>query len=150
MIGRTAPTVDLVERDAARRTLAVPSEGMVWAALFMLLAVIAAVGYVVRYRMPRLIRQDFARWIAVAAAPIFAISAAAGGLASPAAILPAGVVLAVAWKRGAREAGIAAFTAVIALAGLDLLLHITPVNTASAFKEFVESVPSGSTGRRKR
>ena len=105
-----------------RHTLAVPSEGVVWAALATLLAMIGAVGYVVRYRMPRRIRQDFARWIALAAAPIFAVSAAAGGLASPAAILPAGVVLAVAWKRGAREAGIAAGTAVVALATLDVLL----------------------------
>lgn len=106
----------------ARHGLAVPPEGVVWAALFTVLAMIAAVGYVVRYRMPRRIRQDFARSIALAAAPIFAISAAAGGLASPAAILPAGVVLAVAWKRGAREAGATALTAVTALAALDVLL----------------------------
>ena len=106
----------------SRDGLAVPPESIVWGALFTLLAMIGAVGYVVRHRMPRVVRQDFARWIAVGAAPIFAISAAAGGLASPAAILPAGVVLAVAWKRGAREAGVAAATAVIALAALDLLL----------------------------
>lgn len=106
----------------SRRDLIVPPDSMVWAALTMLLAMLAAVGYVVRYRIPRIVRQDFLRWIAIAAAPIFAVSAAAGGLASPAAILPAGVVLAVAWKRGAREAGGAALTAVIALAALDLLL----------------------------
>jgi diguanylate cyclase (GGDEF)-like protein len=91
-------------------------------ALATLVAMLGAVGYVARYRMPRIVRQDFGRWIAVVAAPIFAISAAAGGLASPAAILPAGVVLAVAWKRGAREAGIAAVSAVVTLAALDVLL----------------------------
>ena len=106
----------------ARRELLVPPDAMVWVALVTLLSMLGAVGYVVRHRMPRIVRQDFARWIAIAAAPIFAISAAAGGLATPAAILPAGVVLAVAWKRGAREAGVAALTAVIALAGLDILL----------------------------
>ena len=106
----------------ARDGLLVAPDSMVWAALAMFLAMLAAVGYVVRYRIPRIIRQDFLRWIAVVAAPIFAISAAAGGLASPAAILPAGVVLAVAWKRGPREAGLAALTAVVVLAALDLLL----------------------------
>ncbi len=110
----------------SRAHLLVPSEGVVWIALATLLCVIGAVGYVVRYRMPRIVRQDFARWIAVAAAPIFSVSAAAGGLASPAAILPAGVVLAVAWKRGAREAGLAALIAVVALASLDLLLGRSP------------------------
>ena len=126
-VARTIPAlgawmVCLVLLFRGRHTLAVPSEAVVWAALATLLAMMGAVGYVVRYRMPRRIRQDFARWTAVAAAPIFAVSAAAGGLASPAAILPAGVVLAIAWKRGAREAGIAAFGAVVALAALDVLL----------------------------
>jgi diguanylate cyclase (GGDEF)-like protein len=106
----------------ARHALVVAPQVMVWSALFTLLAMLAALWYIVRHQMPRVIRQHFGRWIAVAAAPIAAIAAAAGGLASPAAILPAGVVLAVAWKRGAREAGIAATLLVVALAGLDLLL----------------------------
>ena len=107
---------------AARRSLVVAPEIMVWVALGTLLAMLATLGYVVRSQLPRAIRQDFGRWIAIAAAPIAVIAAAAGGLASPAAILPAGVVLAVAWKRGAREAGLAAALSVIALAGLDLFL----------------------------
>jgi diguanylate cyclase (GGDEF)-like protein len=105
-----------------RDSLAAPSPRMVWVALLTFIAMLAVVGYAVRYRVPRALRHEFARWIAVVAAPIFAISAAAGGLGSPAAILPAGVVLAVAWKRGAREAGAAAVVAVIVLAGLDVLL----------------------------
>ena len=107
---------------AARRSLVVAPEIMVWVALGTLLAMLATLGYVVRSQLPRPIRQDFGRWIAMAAAPIAVIAAAAGGLASPAAILPAGVVLAVAWKRGAREAGLAAAVSVVALAGLDVLL----------------------------
>lgn len=107
---------------AARHALVVAPQVMVWIALGTLLGMLAALGYVVRYQLPRAVRQDFGRWIAVVAAPIAAVSAAAGGLASPAAILPAGVVLAVAWKRGAREAGLAATVSVVALAGLDLLL----------------------------
>ena len=106
----------------ARESLVVASQVMVWVALAMLLGMLAALGYVVRAEMPRAIRQDFGRWIAIVAAPITVVAAAAGGLASPAAILPAGVVLAVAWKRGPREAGLAAVVSVIALAGLDLFL----------------------------
>jgi diguanylate cyclase (GGDEF)-like protein len=126
-IARVAPVVAVwglafVPLYRARHALVVPPQAMVWGALFTLLAMLAALGYVVRRQLPRVVRQDFGRWIAVIAAPIAAISAAAGGLASPAAILPAGVVLAVAWKRGAREAGLAATLSVVALAGLDLLL----------------------------
>jgi hypothetical protein len=107
---------------AARGALLVAPQAMIWIALATLLGMLAALGYAVRKQVPRLVRQDFGRWLAIVAAPIAAISAAAGGLASPAAILPAGVVLAVAWKRGAREAGLAATLSVVALAGLDLML----------------------------
>ena len=107
---------------AARHALVVAPQIMVWIALGTLLGMLAALGYIVHYQLPRVLRQNFGRWIAIVAAPIAAVSAAAGGLASPAAILPAGVVLAVAWKRGAREAGLAAAVSVVALAGLDLVL----------------------------
>jgi diguanylate cyclase (GGDEF)-like protein len=131
-IMRLAPVVAVwvlafVPLFAARRALVVPPTGMVWVALAALLAMLAALAYVVRRQLPRAVRQDFGRWIAVVAGPIAAISAAAGGLASPAAILPAGVVLAVAWKRGPREAGIAAAVSVVALAGLDLMLGRSPL-----------------------
>ena len=126
-VARLAPIVAVwglafVPLFAARHALVVAPPGMVWIALGTLLGMLAAVGYIVRYQLPRVVRQDFGRWIAIVAAPIAAVSAAAGGLASPAAILPAGVVLAVAWKRGAREAGLAAAMSVVALAGLDLML----------------------------
>jgi diguanylate cyclase (GGDEF)-like protein len=107
---------------AARESLVIAPETMVWVAFAMLIVVLITVGLIVRYPVPRVIRQDFARWISAISAPVLAISAAAGGLASPAAILPAAVVLAVAWKRGAREAGIAAMVAIVALAALDVLL----------------------------
>ena len=107
---------------AARRNLTVPPPAMVWTALATLILVLLAVGFIARFRVPRVVRNDFARWISIVAAPILAISAAAGGLASPAAILPAGVVLAVAWKRGPKDAGVAALVTIIALVVLDLLL----------------------------
>lgn len=107
---------------AARDALLVPPEKVVWAAFATLVLVLVALGFFVRYRVPRPLRQDFARWISAVAAPVLAISAAAGGLASPAAILPAALVLAVAWKRGATEASIAALVTIVALAALDLLL----------------------------
>ena len=65
----------------ARNDLVVAPDAMVWVALATFVSMLAAVAYVVRYRVPRIVRQDFLRWIAVGAAPIFAISAAAGGLA---------------------------------------------------------------------
>ena len=77
-------TVSFLPLFAARRSLVVAPEIMVWVALGTLLAMVATLGYVVRSQLPRPIRQDVGRWIAIAAAPIAVIAAAA----SPASLAP--------------------------------------------------------------